>query len=273
MESRDMPKTSLEAYKSVNGVIVKKWYDIMRAYSKQIPDKLLFKYIGILLDLKTKDEAKYSFAIKYMGLDDSCPVWRNIDLTNLEGEYWKNIPNYPHYKASSLGRFKSISRVIKDAMGRERLSKDKILPQSFDRSGYLRLCVHVMGKQSTAVCSRLLGAAFIKNKTHKKEVNHKIGIKPLNPIWNLEWNTPSENQIHAFENSLQISMKGQKNGMATISNETALKIFKDTRPSKEVANHFMVRVATVTRIRSGILWSSVTGKIHKKKVRNVKKTA
>lgn len=44
---------------------------------------------------------------------------------------------------------------------------------------------------------RLVGIHFIPNPENKPEINHKKGIKSLNSIIDIEWNTSSENKIHA----------------------------------------------------------------------------
>lgn len=54
------------------------------------------------------------------------------------------------------------------------------------------------GVKTSAKVHRLVANAFIANPENKKTVNHKDGDPLNNAIENLEWNTSSENHIHAY---------------------------------------------------------------------------
>jgi hypothetical protein len=47
---------------------------------------------------------------------------------------------------------------------------------------------------------RMVALTFIENPLNKPTVNHKIPIKTLNTLENLEWSTMKENTIHSVEN-------------------------------------------------------------------------
>ncbi len=45
--------------------------------------------------------------------------WKCLDLNNLEGEIWKDVPNYEGlYQVSNLGRVKSLERMVGKTQGR-----------------------------------------------------------------------------------------------------------------------------------------------------------
>ena len=53
-------------------------------------------------------------------------------------------------------------------------------------------------KKKNYTIHRLIAAAFIPNPELKEHINHKDSDKTNCSISNLEWCTPSENQIHAY---------------------------------------------------------------------------
>lgn len=112
-------------------------------------------------------------------------------------EIWKEIEGYEGlYWISNSGRVKS--RTI-------------FLKQYSDRGGYLYVALSLSGIQKKYKVHRLVAIAFISNPKNKIQVNHKSGVKCDNHVFNLEWNTPSENQNHAYKNGLKFGKKGSSN--------------------------------------------------------------
>lgn len=139
-----------------------------------------------------------------------------VDFNN---ELWKDIVGYEGlYQVSSFGRVKSIERHFIDTIGRNQVVKEKIKKHQVSNCGYLRIELfdksHKAKKYGVHV---LVAKAFIPNPENKPEVNHKDGIKSNCYDWNLEWVTPSENQIHAFNTGLQKRIKGEDNYNAKLT--------------------------------------------------------
>lgn len=99
-------------------------------------------------------------------------------------EIWKDIQGYEgRYQVSNLGRVKSISKGV-------------VMKPFICGSGYQELIL-LNGERKPKLLHRLVAEAFIPNAHGKKEVNHKDGDKFNNRADNLEWVTPSENQMHS----------------------------------------------------------------------------
>lgn len=106
-------------------------------------------------------------------------------------EIWKDIPGYEgYYQASNLGRIKSLSKKHYLKNKTFYLTKEKILKQTKNSRGYLRV---TLNKKQYFV-HRLVAITFISNdNTEKNIINHK-DCNPLNNcIENLEWCTNQEN--------------------------------------------------------------------------------
>lgn len=109
------------------------------------------------------------------------------------------------YLVSSLGDVIKASTM--NALAKQRTNR-----------GYYFVCLNGTPK----LVHRLVAKAFIPNDhPEKTQVNHKNGNKLDNTVDNLEWVTPSENIIHAYENNL-IKVSACENApKATITNEQA----------------------------------------------------
>lgn len=87
-------------------------------------------------------------------------------------------------------------------------SNNKVLASTKDGSGYCGVSVN--GKRY--LVHILVAKAFIPNYENKPQVNHKNGDKTNNCVWNLEWCTPYENQMHR-RYVLGKNMDGENNPM------------------------------------------------------------
>lgn len=115
-------------------------------------------------------------------------------------EQWKEIDDYNGYSVSNTGKIKSFRR-------KSNKEKGLILKQETSYRGYKQVSLYKDGKKHQKFVHRLVAEAFIPNPDNKPEVNHKDTDKTNNAVSNLEWNTSSENTIHAYKNGLYDNLK------------------------------------------------------------------
>lgn len=121
-------------------------------------------------------------------------TWQNI-LGVILMEKWKNIKGFEHYQISDKGNVK----------GKRGMMKLRV-----NARGYMMVGLRNGGpRQKTFNIHRLVAEHFIPNPNNKRYVNHIDGDKTNNHVDNLEWVTQSENQIHAYENNLQVKTPEQ----------------------------------------------------------------
>ena len=123
-------------------------------------------------------------------------------LDNSSNEVWLCIKDFPNYMVSNWGRIKK----IRNRYGNE---SDKIYNLKPSKDGYIRIGLYKNGKRYSKQVHRLVADAFLNNIYQKLQVNHIDGDKTNNAIWNLEFNTPSENQLHAYKTGLRKPLKGE----------------------------------------------------------------
>jgi len=108
---------------------------------------------------------------------------------NEEIEIWKSISGYEGlYEVSSLGRVRSLDRLVDSSQGYKAKRSGRILKLGVNTSGYYHVALSYGGGIVMYRVSRLVAAAFIENPEpiFYNEVNHKDGIKFNNTVGNLE---------------------------------------------------------------------------------------
>lgn len=114
---------------------------------------------------------------------------------------WRDIPNYEgYYRCSSLGKVKSLGRVITRINGEKQHIKERILKQSLTLAGY---CVVNLGKkaiQKIYYIHKLVAIVFLNHipDGHKLVVDHIDGYKFKNRVSNLHIVTSRENLSTCF---------------------------------------------------------------------------
>ncbi len=135
-------------------------------------------------------------------------------------------------------------------------------PPHASRQGYMRCLLRNGTTKASMLVHRMVAEAFLGPPPHpsKWTVNHKDGDKLNNLLENLEWASPKD-QVHHADEVLGKHRRGEKCGMAKLTNEQAAEIAERGRSESRVAiaAEFGIASASVYGIMTGQRWSSVTG--------------
>ena len=98
---------------------------------------------------------------------------------------WKQITDFSKYEVSSNGDIRSYHR-----------NSCKILKQTANQDGYLKIELRNDTRSFKAVVSRLVAQAFIPNPENKPEVDHIDRNTTNNKVDNLRWVNRNQNCIN-----------------------------------------------------------------------------
>lgn len=168
-------------------------------------------------------------------------------------EEWRQIPGWPDYAVSDLGRVKRLtSRTCAKAgtiLRTPLRSKKRPYPcVDLSRPGE---------KKHTVAVHNLVALAFIGEPPIGYEVNHIDGKKANPRLDNLEYITSSENSLHAYQNGLQ-DATGENNGKAILTEAQVLDIRRRASGMRgeqsEFAREFGVCPTTIRDVLSRRTW-------------------
>lgn len=179
-------------------------------------------------------------------------AYLNLRPESMDGEIWKEIPNWPSHQISSLGRVKSFE---KPGYG------ESIMIQGKHRLGYLKIFSSNVEKGKVGFyIHRLVAEAFVENPDWKAEVNHIGGDKMDNRASELEWCTRKENIRHACKTGLIQARKGIdcNKTKLTVDQVVLLKTkLKLGIPQRKLAKEFNITQSAISLINKGKNWASV----------------
>ena len=117
-----------------------------------------------------------------------------IYMNKTENEVWKAWPGAWFIEGSSLGRVRTLDRVLRSGKGRRpRLMKGQILKQHRNGRGYMQVSFKLNGKVVCKRVHRIIAECFLQNPNNYPQVNHKDCNPSNNTVSNLEWCTASYN--------------------------------------------------------------------------------
>ena len=179
-------------------------------------------------------------------------------------EIWKRIPGYGgYYEASSQGRIRSIDRLVTKRdrhTGKEMVQeyKGRVLnPSIQSKKGYVAVHISVNNKKTTLPVHHAILFAFVGMPEASQEACHNNGIANDNRPENLRWDTHSNNNKDRIRHGTYAT--GEKHAMAVLNNKTALNIYKSNERGRVLAKRIGISETTISKIRLGKIWASVTG--------------
>lgn len=178
-------------------------------------------------------------------------------------ESWAKIDGF-EYEVSSLGRVRSLPRVIVNNVKGDRLYGGKILTPVKHKNGYLFVTLCNGFEKKTCSIHRLVAQAHVDNPYNKPQVNHKDGDRSNNVASNLEWVTAQENIRHAFDElgKAHVNSGSFKPGMIQktrkLSDEQVRQIRADTRKAHVIAKEVGVDRKCIWLIKNYKTYRDVT---------------
>lgn len=177
---------------------------------------------------------------------------RSSDLFSSLIPVWKDIKGFEgHYQISSFGEVKSVSRWRDTRKGSGYITKEKIMKQKKNITGYysVQLCLNAVMTFKTI--HRLVAEHFLSNPDNKLTVNHIDANKANNHVSNLEWSTSAEQMQHAVKNGL-VELRGAQK----FPTELKFQVLNFMKENPEVsalkaAKMFDMSPRTIARILKG----------------------
>lgn len=189
-------------------------------------------------------------------------------MADLENEEWRLIPGFPGYEASSLGRVRSIDRLVKQGnrWGQviEKQQKGRILSPRIDRYGYHKVNPCVNGRVIYTGVHRLVCAAF-HGPNSSKMAAHNDGNPSNNRPENLRWATAKENASDMILHGTRLC--GSRNPNARLGVRQISRIrSRSAEPLSHLAADFGISSSQVLRVINGESWGHIAGSKDKPRV-------
>ncbi len=182
-------------------------------------------------------------------------------------ETWKAVPGWEGwYEVSDEGRVRSLTRQS-TANGAPAWYKGRLLKPGRLKNGYMQVCLTAPDRRVSSYVHRLVLSAFVGPPPEGKEVCHTDGSRDNNFLGNLRYGTRSENARDRIAHGRGPDGKktrGEKNGLARLTEEDVHHIRTLPGTLKEIAAVFDVHFGTIHCIKAGKTWRHLPRREHKK---------
>lgn len=119
---------------------------------------------------------------------------RFLKLVTIEGEVWKDVPNYEgEFMVSNYGKVLYLGRTIKDKNGFVKCIEPHLLTWKISKTGYAQVPLWRGNDYTCPFVHRLVAQVFIPNPDNLPHVDHINTDRLDNYYKNLRWVTAKEN--------------------------------------------------------------------------------
>ncbi len=177
-------------------------------------------------------------------------------------EEWRPIPGFDGYEASSLGRIRSLDRMVTSTWrGRPyKVARGGRVLRQCRRKGSGYMTCMLSGK--CQLVHRLVCLAFHGEPQDGHVVRHKDGSRDNNHKDNLAWGTLAENQADRLIHGT--AMHGERNPQARLSERTIKEILASYTgrrgEQKMLAERYGISRGHICNILKGERWSTTTNR-------------
>jgi len=176
-------------------------------------------------------------------------------------ETWKDIPGYEgFYQASSLGRVKSLDRLVTCSGGSVRREDGQILVLHTVAGGYKAVMLSREGIARRWRVHRLVLMAFFGPPLRGMEGCHRDSNPSNNDLSNLRWDTHSGNEKDKVGNGT--TTRGERNPFAKLNHDQVEEIKRMAEKGvvrRVISEQFRVSSKTIYRIVKGKTWIGLSG--------------
>jgi len=181
--------------------------------------------------------------------------------TELEGEKWKTVVEFPWYDVSNLGRIRSWRNKKDINCG------PHCLKTSLANNDRFRISPRKNGKAFHRHIYRLVLETFIGPCPEGMEGCHNDDNHWNDRLWNLRWDTQAANSRDQQRNGKQV--KGEQHWASILTEKQVVEIrqrYANGEKAINLAKEFGVAKVTIIHIKSGKLWKSVGGPTYNQKI-------
>lgn len=176
-------------------------------------------------------------------------------------EIWKPIPKFEgYYEASSYGRVRSVSRLLKTRGNKTRQHKGRVKTIVCKTDGYLAVMLSVGNKTHTKNVHALVAITFLGPRPKGKEVRHRDGDKSNNRLGNLRYGSKKRSEQDKRKHGT--APIGENNGRSVLSANDVEFIRSKYKPghkiygSNALARRFGVSQPNISYITTGKSWKN-----------------